>query len=71
MSTPSPEPELDQVLEQAREALARMYRDGWIGEVAIVMGGNQFQVEERPRRRHAPVKRVFRKDSVVEAVGIT
>lgn len=61
-------PEIEDVVEQARDALMRMYRDGWVGEVAIVVGGNQYQVEARPRWRYVPVKRHDSKSSVIETV---
>lgn len=62
-------PEIERILEQARAAMIQMRRDGLVGEIAIVVGGNQYQVEERPRRRHVPVKLTDRGSSVVEVVG--
>lgn len=59
-------PDIEQVLEQTRMVLLQMCRDGWVGEVAIVVGGNQLQVEERPRRKRKPVKRL--QGSVIEVV---
>lgn len=68
MGEPTP-PDIEQVLEQARIILMQMRRTGWIGEVAVVVGGNQLQVEERLRRRQKPVKLDSRSSSVVEVVG--
>lgn len=67
MGEPTP-PDIEQVLEQARIVLMRMRRDEWLGEVAVVVGGNQLQVEERLRRRQKPVKVECRGASVVEIV---
>lgn len=50
-------PDIEQVLEQLRGILMRWQSDGTLGEVVVVVGGNQYQPEERPTRRHTPVKR--------------
>lgn len=52
--TPS---EVEQVLEQMREVLLRWHCDDTLGEVAVVRGYHQLEVEERPRRKHKAVKR--------------
>lgn len=44
---------VDEVLEQLRPILTRIYEErGSVGEIAITYGGHQFQVEERPRIKH-------------------
>lgn len=53
--TPS---DIEQVLEQVRVILVQWQADGELGEVAIIVGGNQYQPEERPTKRHKPVRRV-------------
>jgi hypothetical protein len=49
--------EIEQVLEQMREVLLRWHTEDTLGEVAIVRGYHQYQLEERPRRKHDAVKR--------------
>lgn len=51
-------PDIEQVLDQLREVLIRWHREDTLGEVAIVRGYHQWQVEERPKRKHEAVKRV-------------
>lgn len=49
-------PEDDEVLAQVRELLIAWRRTGSIGEIAVVRGYNQTQVEERPRIKLPAVK---------------
>jgi hypothetical protein len=48
MATP---PEIQHLLTQLEPILRRWYRDGTLGEIAIVFGQHQMQPEERPRKR--------------------
>jgi len=52
--------EIEQVLEQMRAVLLRWHKEDTLGEVAIVRGYHQLEVEERPRRK--PFKAVKRED---------
>lgn len=51
-------PEIEQVLEQLREALLRWHEADTKGEITVVRGSHEFVVEERPRHKHKAVKRV-------------
>ncbi len=53
-ATPS---DIEQVLEQVRDILVRWQGNGVFGEVTVVVGRNQYQPEERPRKKHEPVVR--------------
>lgn len=55
------DPEVQQLLRQLTPILLQWYRDGTLGEVAIVFGPHEIQPEERPRLKHEPVK-IARKD---------
>lgn len=61
--------EIEQVLEQMREVLLRWHTVDTLGEVAIVRGGQELVVEERPRKRLTPVKREHRRMGYLEKVG--
>ncbi len=56
MAAPTPQ-EIEDVLEQMREVLIRWHRGGVVGEVTVVSGRNQYQLEECPRHKHRPVSR--------------
>lgn len=49
-------PEVARILAQLEPVMARWYVDGTLGEVAIVCGNHELQIEERPKRRHEAVK---------------
>lgn len=49
--------EIEQVLEQVREALLAWHENDTLGELAVIRGYHQLQLEERPRRKHDAVKR--------------
>lgn len=53
----APVPEIEAVLNQMREVLTRWHERGVNGEVTVVSGNNQYQVEECPRHKHKPVRR--------------
>ena len=50
-------PDIEQTLEHVRAILVRWQMEGKLGEVAVIVGGNQYQPEERPTTKHPPVKR--------------
>lgn len=52
---PQTPPAVTEILAQLEPLLCKIYEERGTGEVAIVYGGNQFQVEERPRIRHEGV----------------
>lgn len=60
--------EIEQVLEQMREVLLRWHNADRLGEVAILRGGQEWLIEERPRERHPPVKREHRRMGYLEKV---
>lgn len=66
MQTPA---DIEQVLEQMRIALVRWHEADTLGEIAIVRGGVEYQVEERPKRRHKPIKRESQGMSVIDKSG--
>lgn len=49
--------EVEEVLEQLRSVLLTWYEHDVLGEVAILHGGHEWTVEERPRRRLPGIKR--------------
>jgi hypothetical protein len=57
--------DIETVLDQLRAVLMRWAYDDTLGEIVIVRGSNQSQIEERPIRRHEPVKRARRGQSAV------
>lgn len=54
---PSTPREVKQVLEQLLPVLIAWYENDTLGEVAVLHGGNEWQVEERPRKLTGRVKR--------------
>lgn len=66
MTTPH---EIEEVLEQVRDALLNWYPTESLGEIAIIRGPHQWQVEERPVRKRKPVKREQGTMKAVERVG--
>ena len=50
--------EVEKVLAQIRQVLEQWDDGNTLGEVAIIRGPHQYQVEERPRRKLDAVKRV-------------
>lgn len=60
--------EIDEVLEQMRRVLLSWHRDDTLGEIAIVRGGQELFVEERPRIRHGRVKRESKRMGYAEKV---
>lgn len=49
--------DIEIAVERVRELLVRMAQEGTLGEVAVIVGGNYYQLEERITRRPAPIKR--------------
>ena len=60
--------EIDEVLEQMRRVLLSWHREDTLGEVAVVRGGQELYVEERPRFRHGRVKRESKRMGYAEKV---
>ncbi len=60
--------EIEEVLEQMRRVLLQWHREDTLGEIAIVRGGQELFVEERPRLRHARVKRESKRVGYAEKV---
>lgn len=56
--------DIEQVLEQVRAILVRWHEQGTLGEVAVMVGQNQYQPVERPTRKHKPVLREQGKPTV-------
>ncbi len=61
--------EIEQVLEQMREVLLRWHKSDTLGEAAIVRGGQELYVEERPVIRKPKVKRERGRVGYVEKVA--
>lgn len=61
--------EIELVMEQVRIALLQWHREDTLGEVAVVRGGQELYVEERPRFRHGRVKRESKRMGYAEKVG--
>ena len=61
--------EIEEVLEQVRRVLLQWHREDTLGEIAIVRGGQELYVEERPRLRHGRVKRESKRMGYAEKVG--
>ncbi len=53
----TPPLEVEAILEQLREVLLTWHETDTLGEIAIVRGGQEWQVEERPKHRHKAVRR--------------
>ncbi len=60
--------EIEEVESLVRAAMLRWHRDDVTGEIVIVRGGNEWQVEERPIVRHR-VKRQHRRVGYLEKVA--
>jgi hypothetical protein len=60
--------EIQAILAQLEQVLSRWQRDRSFGEIVIISGANDYQVEERPTVKHKPVKRALRGSSVIEKV---
>jgi len=58
--------DVENVLDQLRAVLLRWAREDALGEIAIVRGSNQTQIEERPIRRHEPIRRARRGQSYIK-----
>lgn len=56
MNAPTPR-EVELVLERLRPVLIAWYEHDTLGEVAILHGGHEWQLEERPRNQVARIKR--------------
>lgn len=61
--------EIESVLEQMRMVLLRWHENDTLGEIAIVRGGQEWQVEERPRHVSARVKRQTKREGYLDKVG--
>lgn len=61
-------PDIEQVLDQLREVLIRWQRQKKRGEVAIVCGPNDFEVQERPMVKLPRVRREASGSSILEKV---
>lgn len=49
--------DIEQALDKVRAILLRWHGEGKFGEVAVIVGQNQYEPQERPIVRHEPVKR--------------
>jgi hypothetical protein len=61
--------EIEQVIEQVREAAYRWDRENKLGEIVLIIGVNDRQVEERDVFKHRPVRRGRRGESVITPVA--
>lgn len=50
-------PEIERILQQMRDVLTTWHEKGTLGEVAVLGGQNDWQVEERPNKRKPRIKR--------------
>lgn len=64
----APLTEIDSLLMQLRDVLLSWDENATLGEVAIVGGGHEWQIEERPRHRGARIKRATRHVGYAEKV---
>lgn len=64
-------PSVTEVLSQLEPILTEIYEQRGVGEVAIVYGNNQFQVEHRPRYRcdGVPFQRDWGRVKVLKQAG--
>lgn len=65
-ATPS---EIDEIVEKLLPLLVRWHEKDTLGEIAILRGGQEWEVEERPKRSVGKVKRARRREGYVEKVG--
>lgn len=56
------------ILAQVQDALRRWQRQHKLGEIAIVCGPNDFEVQERPMTKHKRVRRETKSSSLLETV---
>lgn len=58
----------ERILATVARVLARWRRDGWLGEIVIIVGENGDQIEQRPIFKDKFMKRERRGSVTIETV---
>lgn len=56
--------DIEAAVEDVRQTLLRWHADGTLGEVAVIVGQNQYLPVERPTHKHKPISREQGKPTV-------
>lgn len=63
--------DIEALMKQLLPILVAWHGTDVLGEIAIVRGGQDWQLEERPIRRHRAIRRMIRRESYLDKVTET